>query len=400
MKHITRISLAMLLAVALVPLGSSVATSAQSDGQETAVRLAFVDFETNVVSVLDAESGDATGSFGMPGPGSVYGSSGGRWFYVVHTAQNRVSVIDSGLSVEDHGDHQDLEIGSPYVRGTIVTGRRPIDTWVQNGMATFHNDDDGTLAVLDDERLEVALDYTEIRGAGTGHNNGLVLGDHVLLSLASAGTVTEYRMDGTVVQTFEGCPGTHGWAIAGATAAAGCTDGVMLFTLANGRITMQKIDNPAGTPMGTRVGTIRANPNSPVMIGNWGAGLAIIRPETGGLQPVELSAAPLAFFFTPDGSRLIVLMPDGAVQALDPATGRALGSVAAVAPYPAAAMGQPANPRPNLVVGNGVAYVTNPPAGEIVEVNTNTMAVSRRMNVGGTPTSIGMVSASGVVHEE
>jgi hypothetical protein len=206
-------------------------------------------------------------------------------------------------------------------------------------------------------------------------------------------------MDGSAMQTFEGCPGTHGWTVLGMTAASGCRDGVMLFTRLGGTVTMRKIDNPPGTPDTVRVATVRSNPNSPVIIGNWGAGLALIDPQAGTLTPVTLSAAPLAFFFTADGSRLIVLMPDGAVQALNPATGQVIGSVAAVAPYVAPAMGQPAVPRPGLTVGAGVAYITNPTAGEIVEINTQTMAIGRRIAVGGTPTSIAMVALTGEVHE-
>ncbi|MGD9893773.1 MAG: hypothetical protein AB7N70_02815 [Dehalococcoidia bacterium] len=399
MQRSLRLLLGALVALSVVALGGVAAPAALAD-EAAAVRLAVVDFDTNAVTLLDAADGATLATFGMPGPGNVHASSSGRWFYVVHTAAGRVSVIDSGLRLEDHGDHHDLTISPPFVRGTVLTGRRPIDTWVQDGMLTVHNDDDGTLAVFDDRRLEVALDYTEIRGAGTGHNNAVVLGgDTVLLSLASAGTVTAYRMDGSVIQSFEGCPGTHGWTVLGTIAAAGCTDGVMLFSKSGDAVSMRKIENPAGTPSNTRVSTLRSNANSPVIAGNWGAGLAMIDPRPGTLTPVSLPAAPLAFAFTSDGSRLIVLTPDGSVHALDPLSGRMLGTVAAVLPYAAPAMGQPSVARPGLTVGDGVAYLTNPPAGEIVEIDTAAMTVARRMNVGGAPTGIAMIAVSGEMHE-
>jgi hypothetical protein len=399
MQRSLRFLLGALVALSLATFGGVAPPTARAD-DTTAVRLAVVDFDTNAVTLLDAGNGASLATFGMPGPGSVHGSSSGRWFYVVHTAAGRVSVIDAGLRTEDHGDHQDLTITPPFVRGTVITGRRPIDTWVQDGMLTVHNDDDGTLAVFDDRRLEVALDYTEIRGSGTGHNNAVVLGgDTVLLSLASAGTVTAYRMDGSVIQRFEGCPGTHGWTVLGATAAAGCTDGVMLFSKSGDTVTMRKIQNPAGTPSNTRVSTLRSNSNSPMITGNWGAGLALIDPAAGTLTPVSLPAAPLAFAFTEDGSRLIVLTPDGSLHALDPSSGRMLGAVVAVAPYVAPAMGQPAIARPGLTVGDGVAYLSNPPSGEIVEIDTATMTITRRMRVGGTPGSIAMIAVSGELHD-
>jgi hypothetical protein len=372
--------------------------AAEDEAETTAVRIAFADFRTNAVTVLDGASGERLASFGMPGPGSIYGASGGRWFYAVHTAPGRVSVIDSGLRAEDHGDHADLLAGPPFVRGTVRVGRRPVDTWVQNGMLTVHSDDDGTLALFEDERLEVALDYTEIKGAGPGHNNGLVLGDHVLLSLASAGRVTAYRLDGSAAQTFEGCPGTHGWTLNGGVAAAGCADKVMLFTQAGDQLRASSVPHPPGTPEGTRVGTLRSHPASQVLAGNWGPGLTLIRPAEATMQPVPLPAAPLAFAFSGDGARLLALTPDGTLHALDPASGRALGSVAAVDPYVAPASGQPAAPRPSLAVGNGVAYLSNPTLGQIVEVNTTAMSVTRRLDVGGQPTSIGLVSLTGALH--
>lgn len=399
MQRSLRLLLGMLVALSMVALGAVAAPAALAD-ETTAVRLAVVDFDTNAVTVLDAAGGATLATFGMPGPGNVHASTSGRWFYVVHTAAGRVSMIDSGLRLEDHGDHHDLTISPPFVRGTVLTGRRPIDTWVQDGMLTVHNDDDGTLAVFDDRRLEVALDYTEIRGAGTGHNNAVVIGgDTVLLSLAAAGSVTAYRMDGSVIQRFDGCLGTHGWTVLGTVAAAGCSDGVMLFSKSVDAVTMRKIQNPAGTPNTTRVSTLRSNANSPVMAGNWGAGLALIDPRAGTLTPVSLPAAPLAFAFTSDGSRLIVHTPDGSVHAVDPISGRILGAVAAVMPYAAPTMGQPPVARPGLTVGDGVAYLTNPPAGEIVEINITAMTVARRINVGGVPTGIAMIAISGAMHD-
>jgi DNA-binding beta-propeller fold protein YncE len=395
-----RLILRGLLTLAVLAVGKAIEPDAraQAEREKTAVRLAVFDFQRNAVTVLDAATGEVLAGFGMPGPGTVYGSSTGRWFYVIHTAQNRVSVIDSGLRREEHGDHMDLIEGPPFVRGTVVVGRRPIDTWVGNGMLTVHSDDDGTLAVFEDRRLEAALDYIEIRGAGTGHNNGLVLGDYVLLSLASAGEVSVYRMDGTRLQPFTGCPRTHGWALRGTLAAAGCADGVMLFSLEGEEVRMTKIANPPDTPDNIRVGTVRSNPNSPVMVGNWGSGVVIIDPVARTLRPVPLPVNPLAFFFTPDGRRVTVLTADGNVHALDPRSGQILATVAAVAPYTAPASGEAPAPRPGMVVGEGVAYITDPPAGTVVEVDTATMTVRRRMSVGGVPTSIGMVSVTGVPH--
>jgi hypothetical protein len=116
-----RLALLLVLSLALLAPASWTPASVAADEEEAetiAVRIAFADFRTNAVTVLDAASGERLASFGMPGPGSIYGASGGRWFYAVHTAPGRVSVIDSGLRTEDHGDHTDLLAGPPLRRTT------------------------------------------------------------------------------------------------------------------------------------------------------------------------------------------------------------------------------------------------------------------------------------------
>jgi DNA-binding beta-propeller fold protein YncE len=325
---------AFALASALV--AAPAATQAQEmEGQEHAAqRLVVADAADKTLRVIDAESMETLASFSMPGPiGTVAASPSGRWVYAVHTDVNRVTVLDTGLRLEDHGDHQDLRESAPYVRGTVFPGRRPIDFWTNNGFATVHNDEDGTLAVFDEGRLEITLDYTEIKGEGTGHNNAVVLGDSVLLSLASAGRVTAYGMNGGVKTRFEGCPGTHGWTTRGTTlAASGCTDGVLVYRATPEGVTASKIAEPADSPENARVSTLISHPQSPVLIGNFGQGLAIVQPEQATLRAVPLPANPVRFAFDHEGKQVLVLTFDGYVQAIDAESGATQWRIAAVEP--------------------------------------------------------------------
>lgn len=381
--------LGLLAAVPLVPI-------VRAEGDEAA-RLVVADGQAHTLTVLDAKEGTRLASFSTPGRvGNVMPSSNRRWVYAVHPDNNRVTVLDSGLRLVDHGDHSDLKVEAPFVRGTVYTGKKPIDFWAANGMATVHNDDDGTLAVFDDERLELALDYVEIKGAGTGHNNAVVLEDTVLLSLASQGRVTAYGMDGKVKAAFEGCPGTHGWTTRGTTfAAAGCTDGVMLFTMLGPTVQMTKVGEPAGSPENARVSTITSHKSSPVLVGNFGQGLAIVWPDRPELSAMPLSANPLRFAFDHDGARLIALTADGKVQAVDPLEARVVWRVDAVTAWDVAVGG----PRPSIAVGETSAWATDPPRGEVVEIGLATGAVVRRIPVGGTPTLIALVALEGEKHD-
>lgn len=394
MKRLIRLVLLLPLLLLVQVTAAPAPVAAQKN--VTAVRLFVADAQTGTVSVLDAVEGRVIASFSTPStnPG-VVASPGGRWVYVINTAANKVTIIDTGMRREDHGDHQDLVLGPAFVRGTVTTGRRPIDTWAQHGMATVHNDDDGTLAVFDEDRLETELTYTEIRGAGTGHNNAVVLDGVVLLSLAAKGEVTAYRMNGTAIQTFEGCMGTHGWATRGANmAAAGCADGVMIFTrMANG-VQARKIGEPAGSPETARVGTIVAHENAPFFVGNFGQGLAIIRPDADVLQPVPLPSAPVRFWFDVTGTRIVVLTRDGVVRLLDAASGTQLGQVPAVT---AMQTGEGAPPTAQMALAGEMAYVTDPQAGTLVEVDLARMSVTRRLALGGAPRGIAAVRMTGVM---
>jgi DNA-binding beta-propeller fold protein YncE len=394
MHAITRLRFCLPLLLVIAMSVNPPPLTAASQETTTVTRLVIADATTGALTVLDAADGRIIATFGTPSanPG-VVASPGGRWVYAVNTAANRVTILDTGLRLEEHGDHADLVVGPPFVRGTVVTGRRPIDFWAQRGMATVHNDDDGTLAVFDEGRLEVALDYTEIRGAGTGHNNAVVLGDTVLLSLASAGRITAYRMDNSVVTSFEGCPGTHGWTTHGGTAAAGCTDGVMLISNSPAGLTARKVAEPDGSPETARVSTLISHEQSPMLVGNFGQGLALMSPNDDAMRVVPLPSMPVRFLFDAAGTRLVVLTLDGMLYVLEPATGRIVGSLSAVTPM---RTGEGAPPTALMAVTSGAAYITDPQAGEVVAVDLAAPSVIRRIDLGGAPRGIAAVSMSGV----
>jgi hypothetical protein len=384
---------------AISVLTAASARAAQEEHQANAARLVVADALSHTLTVLDAAKDERLATFATPGRiGNVVRSSNGRWVFAVHTDANKVTVLDSGLRRVDHGDHMDLEMGAPYVRATIHPGRKPIDFWAGNGMATVHNDDDGTLAVFDEQRLEDGTEVVRLKGAGTGHNNAVVLEDTVLLSLASEGRITAYGLaDGAVRQAFEGCPGTHGWTTRGRTfAAAGCTDGVMLFSKEGPQVVARKVAEPAGSPESSRVSTITSHRNSEILVGNFGQGLALIRPADAELRSVPLTSTPVRFAFDHDGERLAVLTLDGKLHLLDPVSGEILWSADAVTPVDTATAGAP---RPALAVGEEIAYVTDPPAGRIVKID---LAIGRPFGtplaIGGTPTLLALVELEGAQH--
>jgi DNA-binding beta-propeller fold protein YncE len=383
------------VAVALQPLA---APAVRAEDEPHAARLVVADPSANRLLVLDAHSATPLATFDTPGaPTNLVASPGGRWVYALQTQTSSLSIVDTGLHREDHGDHQDLDVTAPSLRGTVTPGQKPIDFWAGNGVATVHNDDDATLAIFDEERLAESLEFTLLKGAGTGHNNAVVLGDIVLLSLVTEGKITAYdRVTGAPGRTFEGCPGTHGWTTKGVSfAAVGCTDGVMLFTKDGAEIRAHKVEEPLLSPANARVSTLASHRDSAVLVGNFGQGLALIRPDTATLDAVPLPANPLRFHFTHDGDRVIVLTADGKVHGVDPAGGQVVWSTEAVTPFDAQAGG----PRPSMAVGEDIAYVSDPPRGSLVMINLAAGALEGGpIAVGGTPTAIVLAAAEGIQH--
>lgn len=389
---------ALVLAVALAALAFSHAALAQGEPDRAVSRLFVADASSHVVSVIDPESRQRIASFGTPGKiGNVYPSSTGRWVFLVHTDANRVTILDTGLRLEDHGGHQDVEAGAPYIRGTVFPGQKPIDFWAGHGMATVHNDDDGAVTVFDERELENTIAPRTIKGAGTGHNNAVVLEDLVLLSLASEGTVTAYGLaDGAPRARFDGCPRTHGWtAPSPAFAAAGCLDGVLLFSKSGPDLAARKVAEPDGSPENARVSTIVSHRANPVLVGNFGDGLALIQPDATVLQPVPLSAAPVRFTYDRAGARVIALTLDGQAHAVNPASGTVLWSAAAVAAVDPSG----ATPRPSLTVGDSIAYLSDPTRGIVVRIDLATgNQTGAPIQVGGSPSLLTLVTMEGVRH--
>jgi hypothetical protein len=169
---------------------------------------------------------------------------------------------------------------------------------------------------------------------------------------------------------------------------------VLLITLENGELQADKLVNPRGSPEGARVGTIRAHASSPVLVGNFGAGLALIDPVNQTLTTIALPGIPLAFAFDHHGEHIVVLTRDGALHVLE-LDGEIVASLEVVAPF------DPDAPRSGLAVSWAAVYVSSPSTGEILEVHVHDgrLEVARRLPAPGAPSSIVVLAMEGgVIH--
>jgi hypothetical protein len=380
-------------------ISASLVTAQQKPGTLGA-RLVYGDAKNHTLNVLDLESGKALASFSTPGKITyVQASPSGQYAFAAHREDHRVTVLHSGLSAQDHGDHKDLIEKAPHVLSTMNIGRQPTHYFAHDKDIAFFNDQDGTVAIMNEDKLGLSLDYELLKTAQPDHGAPVVMNDVVLVGYLRLNRVDVYsRKDAKVLQTFPGCPVLHGEALRDNAVYFGCGDGVLILTRgANGQFTSQKLTNPSGTPENTRVGTVTAHDKQDFVFGNFGKGLAVIKPGATALEPLALPANPVKFEFTRDGASLVVLTADGNFHRLDPKTLKVQSTISATPPVPATAPGGEGAIRPSFAQTKTHAYITSPDKGEILEVDLNAFKLERKFSIGGTPSSVTALWLEGAI---
>ena len=358
------------------------------------VRLLVASLDGPELVVLDADDGAVIGRFTVPGPGRVYQLPNAQLAGVVHRDANRVTFVHSGLTAVDHGDHMDLLQGSPYVLKTVNLGRAPSHFFARGNDIAVFNDGDGSMVWLDARLLGISLDFVEVSGLGADHGALAVVDDHLVGGGLNEAAVRVYDRRGTQVATFGGCPGLHGQSVLGNVVTFGCSDGVLLVASAGGGVfTAHKIANPPGSPENARVGTLAADDDSPVLVGNFGQGIALIDPVERSLTPVALPAAPAGMRFAEDGTVLLVLTLDGTLHALEPSTGAVLGSVAVLEAW------QQGTPRPSFTHLGDHAFVVDPSHRAVWVVDLDHLEVETHFDLPFAPGSAAVMAiAAAVTH--
>ncbi len=359
------------------------------------VRLLVASLDGPELIVLDAAAGAIVGRFTVPGPGTAHQLPNAQLAAVLHGDANRVTFVHSGLTTIDHGEHADLLVGSPYVLSTVNLGREPSALFAAGNDVAVWLAGDGGAAWLDARLLGVSLDFVEVAGPGpesAGPGGALAVVDGHLVVAGADGAARVHDRRGSAIAEFGGCPAPQGQAVLGDVAVLGCSDGVLLVTSAGGGVfTAHKIALPPGGPDGARVRTLAADGGGPLVVGDFGQGLALIDVVARTLTTVPLPAAPADLRFAEGGEVLLVLTTDGDLHALDPATG---GVGASVRVTHAAAAGEA---RPSLAVWGEAVFVADPEERELVWVDVDRMEVEARWSLPFAPASAAVMAIEGAV---
>ncbi|MBX3245649.1 MAG: hypothetical protein KF901_00560 [Myxococcales bacterium] len=351
---------------------------------------------------LDGAQPTLVGTLNVSGPATLYGEVHGRYGYVLQRNDDVVHVVDQGILLESHGDHFHVEKRAPSLLDTRFEGATPTHfTRHQGNVAVFY-DGSGAVEILLERSLSAgSLTRWRLETGVAHHGLAMPAFGHVLASIADAPADPEERARPDRVGVWEidaldgepesegPCPGLHGQAAGGEYVLFGCADGVLVARFHDDHFDFFKIDNPAGTPEGTRVGSLWAR--GEVFIGNWGTdGLVRIDPAARSFgTPVTLPARQRGLTFDMHGEHVIVLTVDGNLHRLEPDLSPAGAPLAVVAAFDATA-----TPRPQLSVGAHRVYVSDPAGSRVREIHTEEWEIEREIALPGAPGSIVALSVS------
>ena len=371
----------------------------------SAWRLFIADHTKPVVTAIDLATSDTIGGFPLASPASLYTTHSGKAVYAVQGAGNQVSAITSGIAVEDHGEHGDIEITNPSAIDTPVAGTKPVHFVEHDGRVALFFDGEGKTRVVDEtDWLDGGdLATAEFDSGAPHHGVAVPWGDYIIVSVPNPADATALPIgvnvldqSGAVVGDLHACPELHGEASSGNILAIACAEGLLIVTgSGEPEITLLPYSN---LPEGKST-TLLGGVGMQYFLGNYGADkLAIVDPTAAEpFRLVELPTRRVHFAVDPIRPKFAyVFTEDGKLSQLDIVAGRLVQSITVTEPY--SMDGEWSLPRPRIAVAGDVVAVTDPNAGIVHLIDIASFAETGTIPVAGAPYNIVAIGGSGTVH--
>ncbi|MCS6870997.1 MAG: zinc ABC transporter substrate-binding protein [Anaerolineae bacterium] len=383
------------------------ANSIQPLASNTMLRLLVSDFEAVPSKLVDVDNGKIIGRYEVGAPTYPYTSPTARFGVLIQTNANVITAVDSGIVLEDHGDHMHPYKREPRLTDFRAEGRTPIHYVAHKGQIAIFNDGSGEVMLLTERNFEsTEAKMLTFKTARPHHGVAVPLGDRIVISVPDTqnmdyalplGVEVRDMQDNVVASFADQCPGLHGEASSGNFTVFGCTDRVLVLERRGDAFSVKSLRYAPETPSGTRVGIVFGHEKQTFFIGNFGqTGLVRIDPAEGTLTPITLPMRYSAFRLDAEtGEKIIAVTTDGSVHRIDAKTGRIEASIEAVTPF----VFRNRVPRPGLETVRNLAYVTDPAAGEVVEIDVETMTVTRRFVVEGKPVRLAVLGILEMEHK-
>ncbi len=301
---------------------------------ESAGRLAVLNSADNSVNFIDLDDQQNLGSFTLSSEGArLYASPENRYVLAVERDANLVSIFDSGLYTEDHGDHlHDYEV-APSDTGLQLNGVRPTHYSVHDEHGVVFNDaNDGQLSsitVLSDELITAKSAFPSLELSNNMHGVAKLIGSKLFVTYRDSSItdttlpaeVERYSYDGTNftldTRYSTQCPLLHGAASNENFLIYGCGDGILSINLQASDYAATHYGNPDSFAEGDRIGSVFAHHEVGEMIGTVGyPHRSLFRLSPSVEQPIQALELPdgdlsVTQGFNQDGDTFYSLSPDG-----------------------------------------------------------------------------------------
>lgn len=399
-------------------------------------RLVFADYEKPVLRVLDLDTGEVTHSFPVPKPNPGFAGVAGGRHVVVKTGDDAgtIRILDTGLTIESHGDHVDIEKGEVKLLDLAVIGDKPAHVVSGKGRVALFYDghrpwerkSQARAVLLEIDKLAVASATPLVwNSPAPQHGIAVPLGgrqwlmsmpnptyargeDRSASSRPDGFEVLEQprKADGTWKRIADfnvsgrpdaSCSLFHGYAASENRHVFGCAEGqdggvLVISREGKGQWRGRRLIYPDNR----RVSSIKARDGARFMVANYGAkapydALLRIDPKATAMSAADIHPVPggqAACQFELDGKRdrLANLTADGKLRIYEIASWRELASFDAVAGFDCQFGAK--TPTPNLAVIGASAFVSDPGNGRIREYRLDTLKQGLDMPVGGMPANL------------
>jgi hypothetical protein len=394
----TASALAVIMAYAAVP---SLAD------EKSAWRLFVSDHAAPVVNAIDAATGEKIGSFSLKSPASLHASGSGRTVFAVQRDGNLVSAIGSGISVDDHGDHGDIDIAAPELLDAEINGKKPVHFVDHHGDIALFFDDEGVARIFSEKAaIQGQPPVREIKTVSPHHGVAIAFGDHVLVTAPHPEKPVEELpvgirvLDGSGAQVgdLHECPDLHGEATSGSLTAIACAKGLLVAKSGKDGPVIDFLAYGDGLPQG-KATTLAGGRGLQYFLSNFGpSAVVLIDPEAeDAFRLIELPARRVHFAVDPVRPKFAyVFTEDGKLHQIDVLSGTIAKSIALTEPY--SMDGHWSDPRPRVAVAGPSIFVTDPLKSVLHVVDAASFARTKDIQLEGKPYNIVAVGGSGETH--
>ncbi len=400
-------------AMALLMSASACAHAQDHDHhEEVSLGRVFVgDHAKGQVTVFDLADPARRWSFETRGQAKLHPVAGGALVAAVQSDVDAVQFIRSGVELHDHGDHADIKVEDPTAVATTLSGPRPFHLVDHGGKAVINYDGGGYAEILEGAALtEGRVEPQRFPQNRAHHGFVAPLGEVWLSTVASEEPVEgggapprlglrAFDESGAPRGDLATCTAIHGEAFSGAYLAAGCKEGVLTAKAGPQGVEYEMLAYPADLPQGVTTGTLLGSPAMQVFLGNHGPdGLVVIDPvDEPHYRRISLPFRRVDFALDPVRARnAYVLTEDGSLHRVDLLSAEITASARITEPY--SMEGHWNDPRPRLAVAGAEILVTDPLAGLVRRISTETLQEVGTVAVEGVPYNLTVVTASGLVH--